>query len=188
MVKRFRVWAGTLGLLFGVVVDAVAEVEYEYGWQVPRPYIAPDVVAVDDQGYRKECNSCHFAYPPGFLPARSWQALMTGLNHHFGENAELSPEVRARMQKYLEAHAADHSTAIGSLRVMHYMKPDEIPLRLTDTYYIKLRHRNIPARIFSNNPQLKSLSNCNGCHQRADSGYFNEGEVRIPGMEQWEER
>lgn len=182
MVGRFGVWAGTLGLLFGIAASAVAAVDYEYVWQVPHPYIAPDVTAVDDQSYRKECGICHFAYPPGFLPARSWQALMSGLNKHFGENAELPPEVRAKLQQYLEAHAADRSSALGSGRVMHYMKPDETPLRLTDTHYIKLRHRNIPARIFSNNPQLTSLSNCNGCHMRADAGYFNEAEVRIPGM------
>ena len=180
MAGRFGVWIGVLGVLF--TVEAVAAVEYEYVWQMPRPYIAPDVAAVDDQLYSEECGSCHFAYPPGFLPSRSWRMLMSGLNKHFDENAELSPEVRARLQQYLEVHAADRSSAIGSRRVMHYMKPDETPLRLTDTYYIKLRHRNIPARIFSNNPQLKSLSNCSGCHQRADAGYFNEREVRIPGM------
>ena len=182
MVKGVGVWLGALGLLFGVATEAQAAVEYEYGWQVPRPYIAPDVAAVNDQTYRTECGSCHFAYPPGFLPARSWQALMGRLDKHFGEDAELASDVRAKIQTYLENNAADRSSTIGSRRVMHYMKPDETPLRLTDTYYIRLRHRNIPPTVFNNSPQLKSLSNCNACHTRADAGYFNEREVRIPGM------
>ena len=41
--------------------------------------------------YQEECASCHMAYPPGLLPARSWEKIMAGLESHFGDNAELEP-------------------------------------------------------------------------------------------------
>ena len=34
--------------------------------------------------YQQECAACHTAYPPGLLPAASWQRLMGGLGKHFG--------------------------------------------------------------------------------------------------------
>ena len=37
--------------------------------------------------YTQECGSCHLAYPPGLLPALSWQRLMGGLDRHFGTDA-----------------------------------------------------------------------------------------------------
>ena len=39
--------------------------------------------------YRQECASCHTAYPPGMLPAASWQRIMTGLDKHYGTDAAL---------------------------------------------------------------------------------------------------
>ena len=39
--------------------------------------------------YRDECGSCHVAYPPGLLPAVSWQRLMSDLPRHYGTDASL---------------------------------------------------------------------------------------------------
>ena len=36
------------------------------------------VAPVTNALYAEECGSCHFAYPPGLLPASSWQQVMTG--------------------------------------------------------------------------------------------------------------
>ena len=55
--------------------------------------------------YLKECGACHVAYPPHLLPAASWRALMAGLDRHFGQNAELEPEVRAAVERWLVASA-----------------------------------------------------------------------------------
>ena len=33
----------------------------------------PEVKAVDNVLYKKECASCHFGYQPGLLPSASWQ-------------------------------------------------------------------------------------------------------------------
>ena len=52
----------------------------------------PGVAPVQSQLYAEECGGCHFAYQPGFLPARSWKSIMAGLDNHFDDNAELGAE------------------------------------------------------------------------------------------------
>ena len=41
------------------------------------------------QAYTQECAACHTAYPPGLLPAASWNRVMTGLDKHYGTDASL---------------------------------------------------------------------------------------------------
>jgi hypothetical protein len=36
--------------------------------------------------HREECAACHSAYPPGMLPAASWQRVMANLPRHFGRS------------------------------------------------------------------------------------------------------
>ena len=39
--------------------------------------------------YTQECASCHTAYAPAVLPARSWQRIMSSLDRHYGTDASL---------------------------------------------------------------------------------------------------
>ena len=39
--------------------------------------------------YTQECAACHTAYPPGLLPAASWNRVVTGLDKHCGTDAAL---------------------------------------------------------------------------------------------------
>ncbi len=41
--------------------------------------------------YQQECAACHVAYPPGLLPAASWQRVMDNLPRHYGTDASLDP-------------------------------------------------------------------------------------------------
>jgi len=41
--------------------------------------------------YAQECAACHLRYPPGMLPAASWQRLMGNLPRHFGADAFPEP-------------------------------------------------------------------------------------------------
>jgi hypothetical protein len=68
---------------------------------------APDIKPVRNELYKQECASCHMAYQPGLLPSASWRKLMSGLDNHFGENAELSTEDGQAILAYLAANAAD---------------------------------------------------------------------------------
>jgi len=112
----------------------------------------------------QQCSACHIAYPPQMLPARSWQALMSNLNHHFGEDASLSDQDRATITAYLTAHAAD-GPAGGreSQRFLRGLSPAATPLRITDTPWWRRRHSEISPRRFTD-AKVKTASNCGACH------------------------
>jgi len=173
---------GVMALLGVMLAGPAVAAEYEYGWKVPRVYIPRDVAPVNNEEYKTECGACHMPYPPGFLPARSWHALMGRLDKHFGDDAELPEDQRQRLLSYMEGAAADKVREKGSTRVMQRMAPDQTPLRLTDTAYLRLRHRNVLPRFIQGNPKVKGFSDCSACHTRANEGFFNEREIQIPGF------
>jgi hypothetical protein len=146
-----------MGLVAAVLIGtgAVALAEEERGRDGGRPTVAP----VNNPQYAAECGSCHMAYPPGLLPARSWQKVMSGLADHFGENAELAPDVAKALNDYLISNAADHSTALRSERITRTLRPDEAPLRITELPFFAREHHEVPARVSTANPKVKSMSN-----------------------------
>jgi hypothetical protein len=145
------------------------------------------VAPATDPLYRKECGACHFAYQPGWLPAASWKAIMGDLANHFGDNAELAPEAVASIEAYLVAHAADADPDGRSVAVMRSLIGRTPPRRITEVPYIARKHRELPTKLVTDNPKVRSLSQCNACHTRADSGSFNEGSVVIPGFGRWDD-
>ena len=136
--------------------------------------------------HKKECGSCHTPYQAYFLPAASWEKIMSGLNKHFGENAELGAEDQAAITQYLVSYAADRGKDKRGARVMSSLSGKEAPLRLTETGYIIRMHHEVPKKVFVNNPKLKSLSNCGACHPGAAAGNYDEHQVKIPGVKNWE--
>ena len=145
-----------------------------------------DVNPVTDSLYQKECGSCHFAFPPGLLPQRSWSRLMDGLADHFGDNAELAAEDRAALLSYLYANAADKSNAKASIKVSRSIPAGSSPLRITEVPYFIREHREIPANLYAKTSPVKSISNCKSCHSGAQRGSFNEHSVQIPGFGRWD--
>ena len=73
---------------------------------VPASAEGLQVKPVTHEATLKECSACHMAYQPQLLPARSWDALMKGLDNHFGETASLDPAVTADIGAYPTANAA----------------------------------------------------------------------------------
>ncbi len=146
-----------------------------------------DVAPVNNELYAKECGACHFAYQPGLLPARSWKKLMSGLDDHFGENAELDAEELRQITAYLVENAADRSDYKRSRKMARSIPPDATPLRITEVPYFKREHREIPRRMVSENPKVGSLANCDACHSRVKLGSFEEDEINIPGYGRWED-
>src|SRR5690606_13621284 len=60
---------------------------------------------VADPVVKEECGSCHLAFAPSMLPARSWERMMATLGEHFGDDATVEPAVAARIAKYLVDNA-----------------------------------------------------------------------------------
>jgi cytochrome c551/c552 len=148
---------------------------------------AQSAPAADAATYVKECGACHIAYPAEFLPARSWEKLLTTLDDHFGENAELAAGETQAIRGYLDANAADRTGSRRGQQMLRGVGPQETPLRITELSNFIRQHDEIPRRMSLDNPEVKSMSRCNACHTRAAEGSFSEHEVRIPGYRSWED-
>ncbi|MES9830260.1 MAG: cytochrome C [Candidatus Thiodiazotropha sp.] len=148
---------------------------------------APGVAPVENPGYLEECGSCHFPYQPGLLPERSWVKVMAGLEGHFGENAELPPEDTNILTDYLVKNAADHANYKRSKKIMKTLHRDNAPLRASETPYFIKKHNQLSRKMVQDNPEVVSISRCETCHTKADTGSFSEREILIPGFGTWED-
>lgn len=148
---------------------------------------ATGIAPVSNSLYQEECGSCHFAYQPGLLPARSWKKVMNSLANHFGDNAEVTTGSYQQILAYLTENSADNTSDRRSKKIMRSISPDFTPLRITDTPYIRHKHDEIPGRYISGNKHVNSLSRCDACHQNAQQGSFSESQVRIPGVGRWDD-
>jgi len=122
--------------------------------------------------YRQECGACHVAYPPGLLPAASWQRLMAGLPQHFGTDASLDEATVREVSGWLAAHA-------GTWRKVQREAAPPPQDRITRSQWFVREHREVSAATWKL-PAVKSAANCTACHTRADQGDFDEHAVRIP--------
>jgi nitrate/TMAO reductase-like tetraheme cytochrome c subunit len=117
--------------------------------------------------WKKECSSCHIAYPPRFLTAEDWEKLMKGLDTHFGDNASLNADTRHEILAYLKRHAGKGSR--------HSAKS----LRISDTRWFRSEHHEVPSEAWTN-PAVRSRAHCTACHINAERGDWSERGVRLP--------
>jgi hypothetical protein len=120
--------------------------------------------------YAKECGACHLDFPPGLLPAGSHRRILAGLDRHFGQDAELDPAVRDRLERYLVESAADAGSGRAS---------GEVPLRITELGWFQRKHRKIGADVVAR-PAVRSRANCAACHPGAAGWDFDDDRVKIP--------
>lgn len=188
-----------MGMKKGLVIGLIIALSLALGWHIAQSdddeqakigdlwKRTVDVAPVSNTRYVEECGSCHMAYPPGLLPARSWRKLIQGLDNHFGDNAEQDSTTLAALTRYLVDNSAEGSPYRRSRKIMRSLAFNETPLRITEVPYIRHEHREIPKRLVTDNAEVGSLGNCLACHRRADQGYFSEREIRIPGYGRWDD-
>lgn len=130
--------------------------------------------------YVGECGSCHTAYAPTYLPARSWRKLMTELGRHFGEDASLLKKEGEVLQNQLEELAGDGPRAVQAIASRNArVSPTETPVRITEMPFFAYMHDEVPASIWRR-AKVGSKANCIACHPRADEGRYFEREILIP--------
>ena len=134
---------------------------------------------VANAAWQAECAACHAAYHPGLLPARSWAAVMNGLDRHFGENATLDAATRDEIAGFLAANAADRNGNRRSARIAASIPAAAAPLRISETPYIRAKHDEISADVWRR-PGVGGAANCTACHRTAGRGDFAERNVMIP--------
>ncbi len=174
---------GLVGISGMVLSDDDDDYEGNDRWSQSRLDVAP----VDNAFYKEECGSCHFPYQPGLLPARSWQRLMDGLEDHFAENAELEAADVEQLTTYLTENAADTSDYKRSRGISRSLDKNDAPLRISTTRYFKRKHHELPDRMVKDNPDVRSFSNCELCHERAAQGSYDEHQVKVPGYADWDD-
>ncbi len=119
--------------------------------------------------YVQECAACHTAYPPGMLPAASWQRVMSSLNKHYGIDASLDAASLAPLNVWLQAHA-------GTTQRLKEEPPED---RITRSAWFERKHRKVDAAVWKL-PSVKSAAQCSACHADADRGDFDDDRLRLP--------
>ncbi|EHR72359.1 Dihem cytochrome c [Burkholderiales bacterium JOSHI_001] len=146
--------AATLGLL------AAGAAQADGGRQMPANM--PPV-------YTQECASCHVAYPPGLLPARSWQRIMNSLDKHYGSDASLDAATTKQIDGWLQANA-------GTYKRVREEPPQD---RLTRSAWFDRKHGGLDASVWKL-ASVKSPANCGACHGGADRGQFDDDHLKFP--------
>ncbi|MBB4285104.1 diheme cytochrome c [Roseospira goensis] len=141
---------------------------------VAAPALAEDdwIPPVTDALTQTECGDCHMAFQPGFLPARSWDAMMDGLADHFGDDATLSPADTAHIRAYLTANAGDVRGSELARDYMRWVRPDGVPLRITENPAF-LREHDFRPEVWDR-PEVVTPSNCLACHRDAERGSYED--------------
>ncbi|WP_332813144.1 diheme cytochrome c [Ramlibacter sp.] len=119
--------------------------------------------------YPAECGSCHLAFPPGALPARSWLRMMSGLDDHYGTDASLDAATVQQLSGWLADNA-------GSWKRVREQPPQD---RITRSEWFERKHRRIEPAAWKL-PSIKSAANCAACHGRAEQGRFDDDHLRVP--------
>lgn len=114
--------------------------------------------------YQQECGDCHVTYPPGVLPAVSWQQLMNNLQRHFGSDALLDAATVKELSDWLAANAGGREA------------PPEH--RITRLAWFLHEHDEETTATWKL-PAMKSAANCAACHTRAGQSDFSERNVRL---------
>jgi hypothetical protein len=149
-----RIIAGALATLAALAVTAAAG-------------RADRAAAPPHPAWKVECGTCHLAYPPALLPARSWRAIMGGLDRHFGTDASLDPAAAAEVAAFLERPAGRDAGGAAPIQ------------RITETPWFRREHRKIPAAVWAR-PAVKSAANCAACHPGAERGQFDDDTAVVP--------
>lgn len=127
--------------------------------------------------WETECSSCHMAFHPSLLPAKSWAAIMAGLNEHFGEDASLGATASKEITDYLVNHSAETWDSMAANRLRN-VDPAR-PLEITATRFWLRMHNDIAPAVFSSKV-VGAKQNCSACHQDAASGMFAPQAILIP--------
>ena len=121
--------------------------------------------------YEQECTACHMAYPPGLLPAASWQHLMGSLSQHYGTDASLDAASAQAISAWLKTNAGSYK------RVIEAPPQDRIT---KSAWFLREHNAQEVAPAVWKRAAVGSAANCTACHTKAAQGTFSERDIQIP--------
>jgi cytochrome b len=155
-------------------------IEKRFGYGEGVPHVAFIGAKLPDNAqWREECGSCHLAFHPSLLPARSWQKMMAEQGQHFGTDLALDEATSKALLDFMVNNAAEHSAREAAVKINGSIKPGDAPLRITETPYWVKKHQDI-AESDWRLAKVKSKANCGACHQDAEAGTFEDAAMHIP--------
>ncbi|HHS83165.1 MAG TPA: hypothetical protein ENJ68_06560, partial [Devosia sp.] len=104
--------------------------------------------------FKSECSDCHYAYPANFLPSASWQAILSNLSDHFGEDASLDPDVASAIEGFLVTHSSNPAR----------IDVNNPPLRITELSWFRRQHSEGEVGYMKRTRNVKTMSDCLACH------------------------
>ncbi len=133
----------------------------------------------DNAQWRDECGSCHLAFHPSLLPARSWTRLMAEQQQHFGADLALDAATRAALLTFMLGNAAERQHTEAAFKIAGSLPKDAVPLRITETPYWLKKHKDITNAQWQQ-ARVTSKANCAACHLDAEAGTFEDAAMRLP--------
>lgn len=122
---------------------------------------------------KEECGSCHLAFAPSMLPARSWERMLGDLKNHFGDDATVDAKTAAKITDYLVSNAADSGGRRYGEKLLRGLPAGVKPLRITELPKWQSEHRKITDREWAKK-EVGSKANCVACHADAERGYYED--------------
>ncbi len=153
---------GSVALVFSAIVLERA--------QADGPHYHPPVA---DPVVKEECGSCHLAFAPSMLPARSWQRMMGDLKNHFGDNASVDADLAAKITRYLMANAADANGQRRGGKLLRGVDSTSVPQRITTLPEWVRKHRKVPDGEWRHK-DVRTKVNCLACHASAERGIYDD--------------
>jgi cytochrome b len=132
---------------------------------------APGPALALDPAWQEECSSCHLAYHPSLLPARSWSRMFDEQASHFEEDLALSDETSQQLRAYAARNAAEALASPVAWKMATTIAADAAPQRISATAYFEQRHARLEAATW----ERVRPSACAKCHRDAEAGTFAPG-------------
>ncbi len=142
-----------------------------------QPFHGPSLP--NNQLWREECGSCHLAFHPSLLPARSWKAMMEGQASHFGEDLFLEQDAVKEIETFLVENAAEQGLTEAAWKINRSIPKTATLLRIIEAPYWKKKHQEISDAVWER-PKVKSKVNCAACHMDAGAGTFEDAAMHLP--------
>ena len=142
-----------------------------------QPFHGPALA--DNSLWREECGSCHLAFHPSLLPARSWKAMMEGQASHFGEDLFLERDTMEEIKTFLMENAAELESTEAAWKINRSIPKAETLLRIIEAAYWIEKHQEISDAVWDN-PKVNGKVNCSACHMDAEAGTFEDAAMHLP--------
>lgn len=167
-------------IIFSLLI-LVAVVSHALAGQDKGRYYAENkhLKSVQYKLYLNECGSCHFAFQPELLPARSWIKMVNELDRHFGSDASLDEDEKNSILAFLVWDSAEKSSAKRAIKFLKSIPINQTPLRITETKYFIDKHDEITPDVYKRK-SIGSAANCEKCHTTADQGNYDDDFVKVP--------